>query len=210
MSTTTTEELPVLPEGITPEWLGAKLGHKIKSLKNTRNIWGTASKLFYTVTFEDGNDADESRPNHVCIKGVFSPEMVQQQPWTLSLAQREAEFFSKIAPTIQGDMIFPKSLWGGTSEKQGIAIMTDLVHEGCTFAPEVATYSVEKVKNGVEQLAGLHARYWGQSQEDHPCKMIPIPLFYPRPGRLLPLITTWRKNSSLTEEQGSGTTTTQQ
>ncbi|KAF5520579.1 hypothetical protein CGCA056_v008869 [Colletotrichum aenigma] len=168
MSTTTTEELPVLPEGITPEWLGAKLGHKIKSLENTRNIWGTGSKLFYTITYEDGNDADESRPKHVCIKGVFSKEMVEQQPWTVSLAQREAEFFSKIAPTVQGSMIFPNGWWSGTSEKQGIAVMTDLVHEGCTFPPEVAAYSVEKVKNGVEQLAGLHAQYWGKSQEDHP------------------------------------------
>lgn len=205
MSTTTTEELPLVPEGITPEWLGAKLGHKIKSVENTRNIWGTASKLFYTITYEDGNDADKSRPKHICIKGVFSPEMVEQQPWTVSLAQREAEFFSKVAPSIEGSMIFPTSWWSGTSEKQGIAIMNDLVHEGATFAPEVASYSVEKVKNGVEQLAGLHARYWGQSQEDHPCKMIPV-----GGARLLPFDHRLKNNNSLTEEQGSGTTTTQQ
>lgn len=201
MSTTTTEELPVVPEGVTPEWLGAKIGHKIKSLECTRKIMGTGSKLFYTITYEDGNDADESRPKHVCVKGVFSPEMVEQQPWTASLAQREADFFSRIAPSIQGRMLFPKSWWSGTSEKQGIAVMTDLVaHEGCTFAPEVANYSVEKVKNGVEQLAGLHAQYWGQSQEDHPCKTIPIPAsvfftgaFLPVAGAAAPLITVWRR-----------------
>lgn len=97
MSTASAEKLPALPSDITPEWLGAKLGHKIKSVENTRNIWGTASKLFYTITYD--HSSSEDRPEHVCVKGVFDPKMIEAQPWTVSLAQREAEFFSEIAPT---------------------------------------------------------------------------------------------------------------
>lgn len=164
----TGEVLPTLPEHITPEWLGAKLKQKVKSVENTRNIWGTASKLFYRITYEDEGDGS-GRPTDICIKGVFDPKMIAAQPWTISLAQREAEFFSQIAPHVD-HMIFPKGWWSGVSEKQGIAIMNDLTTEGCSFAAEVASYPVEKVKNGVEQLAGLHAKYWGQSQEDHPCR----------------------------------------
>lgn len=170
MATTTgkdIEKLPARPEDITAEWLGSKLGHKVKSIDNTRTIWGTASKLFYTITYEDEDEAGE-RPTQICIKGVFDPAMTAAQPWTVSLAQREADFFSKVAPQVK-NMIFPKGWWSGTDDKQGIAIMNDLTQEGCTFAPEVASFSVQQVKNGVEQLAGLHARYWGQSQEDHPC-----------------------------------------
>ena len=185
---TTSETLPILPADLTPEWFSAKLGHKIKSVENTRNIWGTASKLFYTITYED--ESSEDRPTNICVKGVFDPKMIEAQPWTVSLAQREAEFFSKVAPAIN-NMIFPKGWWSGTSEKQGIAIMNDLVNEGCTFPAEVAAYSVDKVKNGVEQLAGLHAQYWGQSQEDHPCKNLCELFRYQR----------------LTHLQGSGTTT---
>ncbi|KAI1851352.1 hypothetical protein JX266_003427 [Neoarthrinium moseri] len=169
--TKSTEALPALPSDITVEWLGSKLRHKVKSIENTHSIWGTASKLFYAITYEedetDKNDDGEGRPTHICIKGVFDPKMIEAQPWTVSLAQREAEFFSKVAPQVR-NMIFPKGWWSGMGEKQGIAIMNDLTKEGCSFAADVASYEVKKVMNGVEQLAALHAQYWGQSQEDHP------------------------------------------
>lgn len=197
MSGTNGEQLPALSSDITVEWLGAKLGHKIKSLKNTRNIWGTASKLFYTITYE--HESSDERPESICIKGVFDPQMIAAQPWTVSLAQREAEFFTKVAPHIK-NMIFPKGWWSGTSDTQGIAIMNDLTKEGCTFPPECASYPVEKVMNGVEQLAGLHAQYWGQSQEDHPCNESPS--FSPLAHPLIFLL--------LIRRQGSGTTMTQQ
>lgn len=188
MSESTPEQLPTLPSDLTPQWFSAKLGHKIKSIENTRNIWGTASKLFYNITYE--NETDQEMPVNICVKGVFDPKMIKAQPWTVSLAQREAEFFSKVAPNVN-HMIFPRGWWSGTDEKQGIAIMNDLVSEGCTFPAEVASYSVDKVKNGVEQLAGLHAQYWGQSQEDHPCKNLCECFRY----------------QCLTILQGSGTTT---
>jgi hypothetical protein len=173
MSSTDSEQLPALPSDLTPSWLGSKLGHKIKTAENTRTIWGTASKLFFTITYEDEKDEkDESadeRPTQICVKGVFDPKMMRDQPWTVSLAQREANFYSKLAPRIR-NMTFPRAWWSGTSDTQGIAIMDDLTKEGCTFPAEVASYPVKQVMNGVEQLAGLHAQYWGQSQEDHPCK----------------------------------------
>lgn len=173
MSTTVEEKLPALPSDITPQWLGAKLGAKVRSAEHTHSIWGTGSKLFYAITYDD-DVAKDGKPAYICIKGVFDPKMVETQPWTLTLAQREAGFFSTLAPNVRATaMIFPKGWWGGATDTQGIAIMNDLAKEGCTFAPEVASYPADLVKNSVEQLAGLHASYWGQSQEDHPCE-IPV------------------------------------
>ncbi|KAH8657822.1 kinase-like domain-containing protein [Xylariales sp. PMI_506] len=162
-----TEQLPALPEEVTAEWLGSKLGHKIKKLTMTRTIFGTASKLFFSIEYEDEVADPKSRPTDICVKGVFDPAMIASQPWTVSLAQREADFFSKIAPIIK-HMGYPTAWWGGTSEKQGIAIMSDLSKEGCTFAPEVAAYPLDKIKSGAAQIAGLHAQFWGKSQEDYP------------------------------------------
>ena len=168
MSQTPEEHLPTTPSDLTPEWVGSKLGHKIKSLENTRTIWGTASKLFYTITYEDENN-NSKKPTHICIKGVFDPNMISAQPWTISLAQRESEFFSHIAPTLTNlELIFPQSWWSGKSPTQGIAIMNDLTKSRCTFAPEVAAYPYQNVLNGIAQLASLHAKYWNQSQDDHP------------------------------------------
>jgi hypothetical protein len=164
--TMTDQKLPSTPEEITAEWFSEKLGHKVKSAEQTRSIWGTATKLFYTLSYAE-EDKDADRPTHVCVKGVFDPKMIAAQPWTVSLAQRESEFFTELAPHIN-NVIFPKGWWGGKNEYQGIAIMNDLTTEGCTFAPEVAEYSVEQVKTAVATLAGLHAQYWGQSQNEHP------------------------------------------
>jgi len=171
------QALPAIPSDITPEWLSSKLGHDIKSIQHTRSIWGTGSKLFYTLTYSDPTPTT-SKPTHICIKGVFDPSMIQAQPWTVSLAQREADFFSKIAPTLNGptSITFPRGYWSGTSDTQGISVMEDLSEAGCTFAPEVASYPVAIVLDAVSQLAALHARYWGQSQEDHPCMSTTPPL----------------------------------
>ncbi|KAH6652340.1 kinase-like domain-containing protein [Truncatella angustata] len=168
---TTYDHLPALPEDVTTEWLGSVLGQSIKSatMHADRNIFGTASKLFYTLEYADSAATGDpsTRPVHICVKGVFDPAMVASQPWTVSLAQREADFFAKIAPTIK-HMGYPTGWWGGTSDEQGIAIMSDLVHEGCTFAPEVAAYPLSKILDGAEQMAGLHAQFWGKSQDDYP------------------------------------------
>lgn len=164
-----TEKLPLLPDDVAAQWLGSKLGHKVKSVSLTRTKFGTGTKLFYFIEYENEVADPSSRPSHVCVKGVFDPVMLKSQSWTLSLAQREADFFAKIAPAIK-HMRYPRGWWGGRSDQQGIAIMSDLVHEGCTFPSEAGSYPLETVLEGVYQIAGLHAQFWGKSQEDYPCK----------------------------------------
>ncbi|KAI1206269.1 aminoglycoside phosphotransferase [Annulohypoxylon truncatum] len=161
------ERLPAIPAEVTAEWLESKLGHKVKSATLTRSIFGTGSKLFISIEYEEEIADPDSRPRNICVKGVFDPAMVKSQPWTLSLALREANFFAKIAPSIK-HMGYPRGWWGGTSDRQGIAIMSDLTHEGCTFPSEAASYPVEKVLDGAAQIAGLHAQFWGRSQDDYP------------------------------------------
>lgn len=168
-----TERLPAIPAEVTAEWLGSKLGHKVRSAKLTRTIFGTGSKLFFHIEYVDEVADPSVRPTYVCVKGVFDPAFAAAEPWTLSLAQHEADFFAKIAPTIK-HMGYPRGWWGGASEEQGIAIMSDLSQEECTFPPEAASYPLEKVLDGVAQMAGLHAQFWGKS-EDYPCEIGPEP-----------------------------------
>ncbi len=162
------EWLPAVPLDLTVAWFSSVLGLKIKSVEQTRAIWGTGSKLFFTITYDDDEDGTKDRPTHICVKGMFDPAMVADQPWTISLVQQEALFFSKLAPKITR-MGYPKAWWSGTSEKQGIVIMNDLTTEGCVFKKMTDTWTVDQVLEGVEQLAGLHAQYWGSSPTA-PCK----------------------------------------
>lgn len=158
----------------TATWLTSVLGHNVKTANKTRAIWGTESKLFFNLTYDeaegDGEAAAKEKPTNICIKGVFDPKMVAAQPWTAVLAQREADFYSQMAPRVRS-MGYPKAWWAGKADNQGIVIMNDLTAEGCTFPDPIETWSVDKVLEGVEQLASLHGQYWGAKVEDHPCNI---------------------------------------
>ncbi|KAF4435945.1 putative aminoglycoside phosphotransferase protein [Fusarium austroafricanum] len=162
--------LPALPEQVTAVWLGLVLGHKIESIELTRSILNaTASKLFFTIKYQDDN-SDEDRPTNVCLKGGFNPAMLANEQYRdllIAAYTNEARFFSRVAPTLS-HISLPKVWWAGNSDEQGILVMDDLQHAGFTFGNPQDDWSVEQTKAGVEQLAALHASSWGVSQADCP------------------------------------------
>ncbi|KAI5925104.1 kinase-like domain-containing protein [Camillea tinctor] len=160
-------ELPVTPKGITASWLSSVLGAKIKSIDITKIIWGTASKALVTVTYDDGAGQDADRPTHICVKGTFDPSVVEQAPFIVTMYQKEVDFFNILAPTLD-HMKLPKVLWAGHSPKQGIVIMEDLAAQGLVFCDTKQDWPVSRVRQGVEQLAALHARTWGADPADYP------------------------------------------
>lgn len=161
--------LPTVPEDLTLAWFESTLGLKIKSIEHTRAIWGTGSKLFFKLTYaDDDSNTSEKRPTNICVKGMFDASMTAEQPWTVTLVQGEARFYTVLAPQVTR-MGYPKCWWSGTSNHQGIVIMNDLTSEGCMFKDMKDTWTVEQVLEGVEQLAGLHAQFWGATPKP-PCK----------------------------------------
>ncbi|KAI0860466.1 kinase-like domain-containing protein [Xylaria cubensis] len=152
--------LPAIPDEVTPEWLSSVLGLKVKSVKRTNELPGTATKIFVTA----GND-DGEKP--LCVKGGFNPAFIQQMPWIVMIYQREVEFFNRIAPKLK-DMELPQAYWAGHTPSQGIVVMEDLAARGCQFGNPVETWSVDRVRAGVEQLAALHAKTWGVQPADYP------------------------------------------
>ncbi|KAI1201900.1 kinase-like domain-containing protein [Nemania serpens] len=155
-----TPQLPSIPSEVTPEWLSSVLGPKVKSIHCTGELPGTATKIFLTVKNDDGE-------RRICLKGGFNPAFIQQVPWIVMIYQREVEFFNRIAPSLK-HMDLPKSWWAGHTPTQGIVIMEDLAARGCQFGNPVETWSVKRVRAGVEQLAALHAKTWGVRPADYP------------------------------------------
>jgi hypothetical protein len=153
--------LPTVVEEITPEWLSSVLGVEIKSLERTRELPGTATKLYVTAVSEARGEMK------LCFKGGFNPDFIKQMPWIVMIYQREVEFFNRIAPQLT-NMQLPKSWWAGHSEAQGIVVMDDLESRGCQFGNPVETWPVARVRQGVEQLAALHAKTWGVRPADYP------------------------------------------
>ncbi|KAI1120253.1 kinase-like domain-containing protein [Nemania abortiva] len=156
----TPPKLPSVIGEITREWLSSVLGVEVKSVHRTREIPGTATKLYLTAKNDDGE-------RKLCIKGGFNPAFMAQMPWIVMIYQREVEFFNRIAPMLK-DMDLPTAWWAGHTPQQGIVIMEDLGARGCQFGNPVETWPVDRVRLGVEQLAALHARTWGVRASDHP------------------------------------------
>ncbi|TPX08068.1 uncharacterized protein E0L32_010268 [Thyridium curvatum] len=156
--------LPSVAAELTPGWLSTVLNRNVKSA-DLVGFWpGTASKAFLSVVFDDDS---ASRPVRLCVKGGFQPEFLRQQPFLVSLFQREVDFYNRIAPTLD-HMGLPPVHWAGHTAEQGIIIFDDLAAHGCTFVPPTETWPADRVLAGVEQLAALHAKTWGVQPADYP------------------------------------------
>ncbi|CAI6099787.1 unnamed protein product [Clonostachys chloroleuca] len=167
--TTTTSKLPSVPEEVTTEWLSSVLKLPIKSSEITKSILNqTASKVYVTLTYEDG-PAGNDRPEHVCLKGGFNPEMVNMEGYKEALRMaymNEINFFNIVAPRLS-NVALVKVWWAAMNTEQGqaISIMEDLSLEN-TFGEPTEAWSVDMVKQGVVELAGLHASTWGATTDD--------------------------------------------
>ncbi|KAM0255905.1 hypothetical protein ACHAQJ_005306 [Trichoderma viride] len=164
------QKLPLAPEEITSEWLSNVLGQKVKSfLFSNQILLATASKLFVTVTYDDEAAASAAgKPTFICLKGGFNQAVVAQYPdIMIRIYTREVGFFSRVAPMLSHVDIF-KCWWSGFNSEQGIVILDDLNKQGAIFGEPTQTWTVDQVKAGVEQLAGLHAGTWGAKSADLP------------------------------------------
>ncbi|EOA89367.1 hypothetical protein ACJQWK_09439 [Exserohilum turcicum] len=157
-------ELPARPEDITAQWLSTVLRHKVKSVVLRKTVSGTATKVFVTVTYEDGS---EKLPTQFCVKGGFDPSFIQALPWIVMVYQRECDFYNHVAPKLD-HMELPRLEWAGHNSAQGILVMDDLAAQGCTFGSPIETWTVDRVLAGVEQLAALHAKTWHLEASDYP------------------------------------------
>ncbi|KAF2442774.1 hypothetical protein P171DRAFT_455767 [Karstenula rhodostoma CBS 690.94] len=159
-------QLPIVPADITAEWLSQVLKRKIKAVSIDRTSPGTATKVFVTLTYDNGS-AIKQLPTRLCIKGGFDPNFIKTMPWIFMIYQRECDFYNQVAPKLD-HMELPTFWWAGHSSTQGIVILDDLAAQGCGFGNPAESWPVPRVLAGVEQLAALHAKTWHAQASDYP------------------------------------------
>lgn len=99
----------------------------------------------------------------------FNPVMMNMEGYKEVLKilyANEINFINIVTPKLSNvDLV--KVWWSGVNDKQGqaIFIMDDLSADGNTFGDPTEPWSVGMVKQGVVQLAGLHASTWGASAD---------------------------------------------
>ncbi|RYP26239.1 hypothetical protein DL768_011804 [Monosporascus sp. mg162] len=145
-------------------WMAAYADTKSGRSSRQRLIHTTASKLFFTIRYEDGIAKGGSRLTYICIKGGGGtiPDPLAVYPFLTRIYQRESDFFTKIAPKPR--MKLPKVWWAD----HGVVVMNDLTYKGYEFTDPLQTWPAERVLVVVEQLAALHAATWGMRSEGYP------------------------------------------
>lgn len=176
MKAQATDPLPTSTDGITPEWLGAALGTPVDAVEIESVIWGTASKVFLTVTYPD-RDPD-GPPEALCIKGGFQDELRAVAGVGYQL---EAAFYRDLAPHL--GIRLPHCWFAGADAElnQGLVIVEDLRTSGARFGRPGTPYTADEVAAGLELLARMHAETWDRSGAvaGAPWLTVGSPLFRP-------------------------------
>lgn len=158
-------QLPTTVGELTAAWFSHALDREVTGVAITKEIHGTASKISVELTYVDAQGAPPAR---LCVKGGFNPDLMKAFPAVLICYRLEAEFYYHIAPTAA--MNLPRVYYCGTDtvNGQGLVVMEDLAVSNTTFGSVLEPWTPERVREGVQELALLHARTWGARLEDFP------------------------------------------
>lgn len=157
-----TTTLPFSVDELTPEWVGAALTTKdgqvvVEAVDTTRIIWGSATKVFATLTYSV-NDRDI--PARLCIKGGFDE---RSRAFGLGPAyELEGHFYRDLAPGFAAEV--PASYYSATERDQGVIIMEDLTARGAEFGQATDLWSVDDIATTLEVQAKWHAALWGSGR----------------------------------------------
>lgn len=137
----------------------------MEDFKISSIIYGTSSKLFVDLVFDDGVKTEI--PSRAVLKGGFNPVIRETVPQMLPTYRREAEFYFHVAP--QTTMLLPRIWLAGTDtvDGQGIFIMSDVSSEA-TFGTPLEPWAPERVGEALKQLASLLAKTWNTKEEEYP------------------------------------------
>ncbi|WP_261566569.1 ecdysteroid 22-kinase family protein [Frankia gtarii] len=144
---------------LSPDWLSAALsprfpGVEVASTTVTETLQTMATKVRFDVEYAN---ATVEAPPALCVKSYFG--VGQRYRATAGLG--ETKFYRELASTLS--VRVPLCLYTGIDSDTGNAliVMEDLVASGHTFLTALSPYTVEQAAATLDQLAQLHARYWG-------------------------------------------------
>ena len=156
--TTPPLRLPLSLDGLDAAWLQRALaiahpGTQVDAVRHARVLGGSLTKVELEVDYG-------SNPHHVpsslYVKAAFEDHGI---PVSM---RSEALFYAVVRPLI--DVNAPQCFYAEADGQDGIVVMANLVAQGCTITDPVQPWSPSKVADGLAQLAGLHAGWWGEGR----------------------------------------------
>jgi len=153
-----THPLPVRPEQVTREWLGAALAEHTPGVRLTEGevvevIQGTSTKIRVRVATAPGSPA---LPSTLIVKGGFEDHSPAMGPMYLN----EMRFYRDVQPHVP--LPSPRCYYTGTDPEshQSIVIMEDLLRRDVRFCDPLQPQSPAQVARRLSAMARYHAATW--------------------------------------------------
>jgi hypothetical protein len=143
-----------LEQALDADWLSTVLapvssGQQVVAVETVEVIKTVATKVRFAVTFAGG------AREQFCLKGLLDvDEMTARGGSTCVL---EADFYGKVAPTI--DVRVPDCVATviDREAQQGVIVMRDLIADGARFCSALEAFTPDQAAQSLDQLARLHA-----------------------------------------------------
>lgn len=149
-----------LEEVLRPEWLTQALSHRwpevrVRDVTVVETLITVATKVRIKLNIE----GDETAPTQLCIKGVLTDNGAHPAASIV-----ETLFYRNVAD--MPDIRVPGCVYASLNAAgdNGVIIMNDVVAAGGEFCTALQAFTPEQAKDGLNQLARLHAGAWQGSR----------------------------------------------
>jgi hypothetical protein len=163
MTSASVLSLPLRIQDVDAQWASAALsvrypGVKVTHLEIGNIIWGSATKVWLSLRYDDAGER-AGLPHSMVLKSGFDPKM---RALAAGVYERESLFFGVMAPTLS--IPLPRCYFAGTDPiaGQSALLLEDLIESGCRFGRIEEPLSIERGSETLALLASLHARWWNQ------------------------------------------------
>jgi hypothetical protein len=156
--------LPGTIDDVTPQWLTAFLaarrpGVEVQGVRLVDKTLGTATRVRLECDFAPGRDA--GLPRRMFLKSfLVDPAAAGVELAPTSMFQCEVNFYLTMRPDLELEtpQVYGCELDPETG--QFVVVMEDLLAKGARFGIATRPYSSNEVREVLDTVAALHARYW--------------------------------------------------
>ncbi len=150
------QTLPGDPAQLTPVWLSAALGAEVTDVEVLDHAFATNQRARIGLSYASPGAGPASLFAKLAPLDPGHREMIG----ATGMAEREAQFYADVAPTVTNEVRVPRSYYAATADDDTFVILLeDLSVRGCRFSNGEWGITADAAAGALEDLARFHGRF---------------------------------------------------